>query len=277
MTSRSSAAARSRDARPARDEALEIGRDRLHRRLLQHDLRTARRGRDRAGRRRARSFGPTRQGSRRACRSYQASSVGATPGALRGVARFGLAGAGGFASLAGIAPMWLPRRRLARAEGASSTVPHPSRPAAKPVAELIGKSLDPIARKRGLARAELLAWWPDIVGAAYAGRTAPERIRWPRDGKAATLVVRCDPSLALQFAHETDRVRERLNAYFGYPAVGAVRIVQQRDRNGRRASRQDRPRAGDRSGRMESRLDARRRAAAATRFARSPASVLARS
>ena len=60
--------------------------------------------------------------------------------------------------------------------------------------------------------------------------TAPERIRWPRDGKAATLVVRCDPSLSLQFAHETDRVRERLNAYFGYPAVGAVRIVQQRSR-----------------------------------------------
>ena len=104
---------------------------------------------------------------------------------------------------------------------------HPSRPAAKSVAELIGKALDPLVRKRGLARAELIAWWPDIVGAAYAGRTAPERIRWPRDGKAATLVVRCDPALALQFAHETDRVRERLNAYFGYPAVGVVKIVQQ--------------------------------------------------
>jgi hypothetical protein len=106
-------------------------------------------------------------------------------------------------------------------------VPHPSRPAAKAVAELIGATLDPIARKRGLARAELISWWPDIVGAAYAGRTAPERIRWPRAGGAATLVVRCDPSLSLQFAHESDRVRDRLNAYFGYPAVGAVRIVQQ--------------------------------------------------
>lgn len=105
-------------------------------------------------------------------------------------------------------------------------VAHPSRPQAKPVAELIGKTLDPIVRKRGLARAELLAWWPDIVGAAYAGRTVPERIRWPRDGTAATLYVRCDPSLALQFQFEADRVRARLNSYFGYPAVGAVRIVQ---------------------------------------------------
>ncbi len=103
---------------------------------------------------------------------------------------------------------------------------HPSRPNAKSVAELIGKALDPLVRKRGLARAELIAWWPDIVGAAYFERTAPERIRWSRDGRAATLVVRCDPSVALQFAHETGRVRERVNTYFGYPAVGAVKIVQ---------------------------------------------------
>lgn len=100
-----------------------------------------------------------------------------------------------------------------------------SKPAAKPLAELIGKALDPVVRKRGLARVELFAWWPDIVGAAYAERTAPERIRWSRDG-AATLVVRCDPALALQFSYEADKVRERLNGYLGYPAVGAVRIVQ---------------------------------------------------
>jgi hypothetical protein len=83
-------------------------------------------------------------------------------------------------------------------------------------------------RKRGLARAELLSWWPEIVGETYAASTAPERIRWPRDGTAATLFVRCDPALALQFAHELDRVRERINGYFGYAAVGMVRIVQQR-------------------------------------------------
>jgi hypothetical protein len=108
----------------------------------------------------------------------------------------------------------------------SLTMPHPSKPAAKPVAELIGGSLDPLLRKRGLARAELIAWWPDIVGAAFAGATAPERIRWPRDGTAATLFVRCDPALALQFSYEAEQVRERLNRYFGYCAVGAVRVVQ---------------------------------------------------
>jgi hypothetical protein len=115
---------------------------------------------------------------------------------------------------------------LARPKEASSTMSQSPKRGAKPIAELIGASLDPLVRKRGLARTELLSWWPHIVGAAYAEHTAPERIRWTRDGTAATLVVRCDPSMALQLAHETDRVRERLNAYFGYAAVGAVRIVQ---------------------------------------------------
>ena len=103
---------------------------------------------------------------------------------------------------------------------------YPGRPGAKPVSELIGKTLDPLMRKRGLARAELLSWWPEIVGATYAGSTAPEKIRWPRDGGAGTLVVACDPAIALQFSYETDRVREQLNGFFGYAAVGAVRIAQ---------------------------------------------------
>ena len=105
---------------------------------------------------------------------------------------------------------------------------YPGRPAAKPLSELIGKTLDPLLRKRGLASAELLSWWPDIVGAAYAANTAPEKIRWPRDGGAGTLFVACDPALALQFSYEADRVRERLNGFFGYAAIGSVRIVQKR-------------------------------------------------
>src|SRR5687768_2329362 len=94
------------------------------------------------------------------------------------------------------------RRAAPEASGqrGSRQVSYPGRPGAKPVAELIGKTLDPLMRKRGLARAELLSWWPEIVGTAYAGSTAPEKIRWPRDGGAGTLVVACDPAIALQFS-----------------------------------------------------------------------------
>lgn len=122
---------------------------------------------------------------------------------------------------------------------------HPTRPKARSVADLIGTAIDPLLRKRGLAKAELIAWWPEIVGPAYAGRTVPERIRWPRDGGAAILVVRCDPSLALQLSYESDRIRERLNTYLGFAAIGGVRIVQHRIGRGEAAPAS--PRAPDAS------------------------------
>jgi hypothetical protein len=97
---------------------------------------------------------------------------------------------------------------------------------ARPVAALIGKAIDPVIRKRGLARADLIAWWPDIVGAAYAEATVPDRIRWPKDGSPAVLFIRCDPALALPLEYEREAVRQRLNGFLGFPAVGEVRIVQ---------------------------------------------------
>ena len=263
------------NARPARDEALEIGRDGLHRRLLQHDLRKPHAigiGAD-AEAPLLRADAPGKTARMAVVPGEQARR---TRGAIACAERpIGLCGRGRFASLAGIAPVWLSGARLARARGASSTVPYPSRPAAKPVAELIGGRS---TRSRGSAawRApSCLSWWPDIVGAAYAGRTAPERIRWPRDGKAATLVVRCDPSLSLQFAHETDRVRERLNSYFGYPAVGAVRIVQQADR-ARRETPSPSPAPSGRS-RRDRKPARSRRGAAQGLASRARPSVLARS
>lgn len=109
----------------------------------------------------------------------------------------------------------------------SYPIPPKSRPQARSLAELIGPTLDPVLRKRGLARSELFAWWPEIVGETYARAAAPERIRWPRGGGAAVLFVRCDPAVALHLAHERDRIRERLNGFLGYPAVAEVRIRPQ--------------------------------------------------
>lgn len=97
---------------------------------------------------------------------------------------------------------------------------------AEPIAALINKTIDPVIRARGLARADLLAWWPEIVGSAYADFTVPDRIRWPRDGGAAVLFVRCDPAYALPLEYERENVRQRLNGFLGFPAVGEIRILQ---------------------------------------------------
>jgi len=114
---------------------------------------------------------------------------------------------------------------------------------AKPIGELIGGTLDPLLRKRGLARAELIRWWPEIVGPRYAGVTAPQRISWPRtgEGRAATLVIHVDPAVALPLSYELDGVRDRLNGFLGFRAVGAIRLVQ----HPFPAPREEKPRAAD--------------------------------
>lgn len=103
----------------------------------------------------------------------------------------------------------------------------------RPLADLIGATLDPICARRGFGSASLLSWWPDIVGPDYKEATFPESIHWPKrhdqrgaDATTATLTVRVLPSQALFFQHEVPQVLERINQFLGYQAIGRVRIVQ---------------------------------------------------
>lgn len=103
----------------------------------------------------------------------------------------------------------------------------------RPLADLIGATLDPICARRGFGSASLLSWWPEIVGRDYEESTFPESIHWPKrydqrgaDATTATLTVRVLPSHALFFQHEVPQVLERINQFLGYQAIGRVKIVQ---------------------------------------------------
>lgn len=103
----------------------------------------------------------------------------------------------------------------------------------QPLADLIGNVMKPACRKRGFATADLIALWPDIVGERYGERTQPESLHWPRrpdGGEAtpdpATLVVRCDGPSALFLQHELPQIIQRINMFFGWAAVGRIKIVQ---------------------------------------------------
>ncbi|WP_208987016.1 DUF721 domain-containing protein [Stappia sp. TSB10P1A] len=106
---------------------------------------------------------------------------------------------------------------------------------ARPLADLIGKTLEPACRKRGFAAADLLSDWPEIVGERYAGRVQPVRLDWPRGGRdsafedvprPATLVVQTDGATALLLTHEMPQLVERINGFFGWAAVERIRILQ---------------------------------------------------
>ncbi len=110
----------------------------------------------------------------------------------------------------------------------------PGRRGARAVADLLDDCLKPAAKKRGFATTDLFRNWGAIVGARYADVTRPERLSWPRrleDGgeegfEPATLIVRCEGARALLFQHEAPVILERINAVFGFPAVGRLKIVQ---------------------------------------------------
>lgn len=111
--------------------------------------------------------------------------------------------------------------------------PPPRRGAAQPLGAYVGPIVSPAMRKRGFATADLIALWPEIVGAAFAEVSQPERLVWPRrmsggedTFEPAVLTVRVAGSRALLFQHESAKIIERINQTFGYQAVAKLRIDQ---------------------------------------------------
>lgn len=107
----------------------------------------------------------------------------------------------------------------------------PHRRAAVAIGELLGEALGSACRKRGFAGADILAYWPEIVGEAFAETTEPDRIVWPRrrggeTGEGAVLHVRVEAGAAFAFQHAVPQVIDRLAAFLGWRAVGRIRIIQ---------------------------------------------------
>lgn len=91
--------------------------------------------------------------------------------------------------------------------------------------------VQPIARqalgKRHAALGALIADWPAIAGDGPAGRALPYGLSFPkgrRDG--GTLTLRADPADALEIQHDTPRILDRVNGYFGYRALDRIKLVQ---------------------------------------------------
>ena len=97
--------------------------------------------------------------------------------------------------------------------------------------ELVAGVIEPVAARRGFARADLVAVWPELVGPMHAACTAPEKITRPRHSEgdeppAGTLFIRADGPRAIFLQHELPQIVERVNAFFGYRAVAGARIIQ---------------------------------------------------
>ena len=91
---------------------------------------------------------------------------------------------------------------------------------------LLSSLLDPVARRRGLAETKLLTEWPTIVGPALAGRCQPIRLDRSTGLQGGVLVLHVAGSAALELQHSEVQILERINGFFGYPAVTRLRLIQ---------------------------------------------------
>ena len=92
--------------------------------------------------------------------------------------------------------------------------------------DLLSHLLDPTARRRGLAEAKLLTEWPTIVGPGLAAKCQPIRLNKNADRQGGVLVLHVVGAAALEVQHSEPQILERINSFFGYPAVGRLRLIQ---------------------------------------------------
>jgi hypothetical protein len=77
--------------------------------------------------------------------------------------------------------------------------------------------------------AALLEHWPEIVGPDYARVATPVKLVFPHQPleprrRNGTLTVRLPKGLAMEFTFKLDRMKQRINDYFGYDAVGKIAL-----------------------------------------------------
>ena len=95
------------------------------------------------------------------------------------------------------------------------------------VAELLPDVGGAAFRRFGFVQSSIVSRWPEIVGEQLAKASAPESIRFPigkkQDG-VLTLTVRGAHAPMLQ--HVIPEITERVNRFFGYPAIARVSLRQ---------------------------------------------------
>lgn len=109
---------------------------------------------------------------------------------------------------------------------------------AKTVGHYLPSITRPVFEKFGFQRAALLTDWDTIVGEPLCHFTAPEQIKWQKSSNeqaeieqhgqksGATLIIRVEGPAALEVQHQAPQIMERINGYFGYKAIGSIRILQ---------------------------------------------------
>jgi len=87
-----------------------------------------------------------------------------------------------------------------------------------------------ILGKKSLLFGKMLSEWAHIAGADIASKTTPLDLKYAKklDKKSqATLHLAVQSAYALELSYQKSLLIERLNMFFGYPAIKDIKMVQQ--------------------------------------------------
>ncbi len=86
----------------------------------------------------------------------------------------------------------------------------------------------PILGRRGFAEVDILGSWEEMIGPDLARGILPEKLVFEKDKRThGTLFVKsAGGAFATLFEFQKQRVMERINGFFGYPAVSQIKIRQ---------------------------------------------------
>ena len=96
----------------------------------------------------------------------------------------------------------------------------------EPASSLVSDRIRAAGEKRGFAVLRLLTRWPEIAGEDMARITRPVRIGYSRDGFGATLTLLTAAAQAPIVQMHLPRLRERVNACYGYAAISRISLTQ---------------------------------------------------
>jgi hypothetical protein len=98
---------------------------------------------------------------------------------------------------------------------------------ARAVSDLVPAAGAAAFRRFGFVQSAIVSRWRDIVGERYARVSSPESIRFPpgrKSGGTLTLIVEGAHAPLMQ--HVAPELIERVNRFFGYPAIEKVAFRQ---------------------------------------------------
>ncbi|MBI1216879.1 MAG: DUF721 domain-containing protein [Alphaproteobacteria bacterium] len=99
----------------------------------------------------------------------------------------------------------------------------------RPLSDLVPGLTKDIFGRKNLLFGKMMAEWTQIAGPDIAARAVPLKLQFSRKKETsnqAVLHLAVQSAFALEFSYQKTLLIERLNVFFGYPAIKDIKIIQ---------------------------------------------------